>query len=99
MVEKDFYIAIHPGEVLSGILQDENIPQASLARTIGCSRKVISEICTGKRGISAEMAFKLGKAFNQSAEFWMTAQKNWELSQVNSSVARKVKRIVGLRAA
>ena len=99
MIIKDFYIDIHPGEVLSGILQDEAVSQADLSRAIGCSRKVISEICTGKRGISAEMAFKLGKAFNQSAEFWMTAQKNWELSQVNSSVTKKVKRIVGRQAA
>ena len=99
MIEKDFYIEIHPGEVLSGILEDEKISQADLSRAIGTPRKAISEICTAKRGISAEMAFKLGKALGQSADFWMTAQKNWELSQVDRSAARKVKRLVGTRAA
>lgn len=92
-------MSVHPGEVLSGLLEDEGISQATLSRALGCSRKVVSEICTAKRGISAEMAFKLGKAFGQSADFWMSAQKNWELSQVAKSAASKVKRIVGNRAA
>ncbi len=99
MIKKDFYIEIHPGEILLGILEDEKISQATLSRAIGCSRKVISEICTEKRGISAEMAFKLGKAFGQSPDFWMMAQKNWELPQVDKSTVSKVKRLVGSRAA
>ena len=99
MIKKDFYIEIHPGEVLAGILEDENLSQADLSRAIGTSRKTISEICTQKRGISAEMAFKLAKVFGQSADFWMTAQKNWELSQVDRSAAKKVKRLLGNRAA
>ncbi len=99
MIKKDFYIEIHPGEILSGILEDEKISQAALAGAIGCSRKVISEICTEKRGISAEMALKLGKAFGQSPNFWMMAQNNWELSQVDKTVTKKVKKLVGDRAA
>jgi antitoxin HigA-1 len=99
MIKKDFYIKIHPGEVLAGILEDERISQAELARAIGTSRKVISEICTEKRGISAEMAFKLAKVFGQNADFWMRAQMNWELSQVDRSKAKKVRKLVGIRAA
>lgn len=49
-------VEIHPGEVLSGILEDEKLLQADLSRAIGTPRKTISEICTAKRGISAEMA-------------------------------------------
>ncbi len=99
MIRKDFYIEIHPGEILLGILEDEKISQAALARALGCSRKVVNEICTEKRGISAEMAFKLGKAFGQSADFWMLAQKNWELSQVDTTATKKVKRLIGNQAA
>lgn len=99
MIKKDFYIDIHPGEILSGILEDENVSQADLSRALVTSRKAISEICTQKRGISAEMAFKLAKVFGQSPDFWMMAQKNWELSQVDKSATRKVKRLVGNRAA
>ena len=99
MPKKDFYIDIHPGEVLAGILEDAGLSQSDLAKALGCSRKVISEICTEKRGVSAEMAFRLGKALGQSPVFWMNAQKNWELSQVNQSVTKKIHRLCGNRAA
>lgn len=99
MLPKTFFIDIHPGEVLVGMLKDEKISQAQLARGLGCSRKVISEICTKKRGISAEMALKLGKAFGQSPQFWMNSQSNWELSQVDKKAAAKVRKLVGTRAA
>lgn len=99
MFKKDFYIKIHPGEILSGILEDGGISQSDLARALDQPRKVISEICTEKRGISAEMAFKLGKALGQSPDFWIGAQKNWELSQVDKEVTRPVKKVRGNRAA
>ena len=99
MLDKNFFIDIHPGELLSGMLDDEHISQADLARAIGCSLKVISEICTRKRGISADMAFKLGKVFGQSPQFWMNAQSNWLLSQVDRRTTAKVKKLVGKHAA
>lgn len=99
MLKKDFYIDIHPGEVLAGILEDAGLSQSELARAIGSSRKVISEICNRKRGISAEMAFRLGKALKQTPDFWMNAQKNWELSQVDQRITKKVQKIVGREAA
>ncbi len=48
MTKKDFYIDIHPGEILAGILEDAELSQSDLARAIGSSRRVISEICTEK---------------------------------------------------
>jgi addiction module HigA family antidote len=99
MPKKNFYIEIHPGEILRGILEDSKISQAELARALGCPRKVISEICTERRGISAEMAFKLGKALGQSAEFWVNAQKNWELAKVDKNVAKRVHILRGVKAA
>lgn len=99
MIKKDFFINIHPGELLEGILLDEGISQSALSRALGCHRKVVSEICNKKRGISAEMAFKLSHVLGQSPIFWMNAQSNWELSQVNKSVVKKVHKLVGFRAA
>ena len=98
-MKKDFYIKIHPGEILVGILEDGGISQSDLARALGSPRKVVSEICTEKRGISAEMAFKLGKALGQSPDFWINAQKNWELSRVDQRVTKIVRKVRGVRAA
>lgn len=98
MPKKDFFIQIHPGEVLAGILEDSGHTQSALARALGCPRKVISEICTKHRGISAEMAFRLGKALGQSPDFWINAQKNWELSQVDKRITSRVRVLRGNKA-
>ncbi len=80
--KKDFFIAVHPGEVLQDIIDGSDLTQLGLAKHIGVKHSVINEICRCKRGISAEMAVKLSQALNQSPDFWMGLQAEWELSQV-----------------
>jgi addiction module HigA family antidote len=74
---------VHPGEVLKDEIEELGITQSHLASHIGVLPKTINEICRGKRGISAEMAVKLSKAFGGSAQFWLNLQNNWELSQID----------------
>ena len=74
-------VAVHPGRLLSRVMAKSGITQAKLAKHIGVTQPYISDICRGRIGISAEMAKKLAKAFNQAPEFWMNAQSAWELSQ------------------
>jgi plasmid maintenance system antidote protein VapI len=71
----DFAIAVHPGDILQEMLD--------IAR--------INEICRRRRGISAEMAVKLAKAFGTSEGLWMNLQMNWELSQVDPKTARAIR--------
>lgn len=73
---------IHPGLVLRDELDERGLTQSQLAAHIGVLPKTINEICRGKRGISAEMAWKLSRAIGASPTFWMNLQTNWELSQV-----------------
>ena len=73
---------IHPGLVLKEELEERGISQSVLAEHIGVLPKTINEICRGKRGISAEMAWKLSRSLGASPNFWMNLQTNWELSQV-----------------
>ncbi|MCL4146655.1 UNVERIFIED_CONTAM: hypothetical protein GTU68_037901, partial [Idotea baltica] len=54
-----------------------------LAEHLGVMPKTVNEICRGKRGISAEMSMKLGKALGGSPQFWLNLQNNWELSQLD----------------
>lgn len=76
--------AIHPGLVLQDELEELGLTQSSLAEHIGVLPKTINEICRGKRGISAEMAWKLSQALGASPNFWLNLQNNWDLSQVRS---------------
>jgi addiction module HigA family antidote len=40
------------------------------AKALGVSRNALSELVNGQRGISAEMASRLSKAFGSTPEAW-----------------------------
>jgi len=88
--KKDFFIAVHPGQVLQDILDEAGVTQTQLARHLKMPQSKISEICRGRRGVSPEMAFKLARTFGQSPELWSNLQKNWELSQVEENQYRHI---------
>jgi len=87
----DFAIAVHPGDILQEMLQERQITQSDLARHLRTDVARINEICRHRRGISAQMAVLLARAFRTSPELWMNLQKNWELSQVDPRMARSIR--------
>ena len=92
-IKKNFHISVHPGEVLKDIIAELGISQSFLARHLDLPQPKVNEICTGKRGVSPTMAYKLDRALGQSPKFWMGLQKEWELSLVDSADFRSIKRI------
>jgi addiction module HigA family antidote len=84
---------VHPGEVLKDELDELGISQSALAGHIGVLPKTINEICRGKRGISAEMAWKLSRSLGASPNFWMNLQDNWELAEVSQERFIKIFKI------
>lgn len=84
---------IHPGLVLQDELAEIGISQTALAAHIGVLPKTINEICNGRRGISALMAWKLSKAVGASPPFWMNLQTNWQLSQIDESAIGRLEKI------
>ena len=97
-LKADFVITVHPGEILQMMLDELGISQTQLAKHIKVAQSKISELCNGHRGISAEMAVKLGKAFGQNPRFWLDGQQRWELSRVDAAKV-KIRKIVGTKAA
>jgi len=87
----DFPIAVHPGDILQEMLDERGVTQVQLARHLDTDVARINEICRRRRGLSAQMALMLGKAFGTSAVLWLNLQKNWELSQVDAGVASHVR--------
>lgn len=72
--------AIHPGEILKYEYLDEmNISQQQLSKDLDTTYAAINEIVNGKRGISIEMAYKLGKYFGISPKFWINLQISYEM--------------------
>jgi addiction module HigA family antidote len=77
----------HPGEILlEECIKPLNMSISAFALRIGTSRKNLSEIVNGKTGISAEMALKLAKVLNTSAQFWLNLQLEFDLWQAKQTV-------------
>lgn len=75
----------HPGEVLrADLLPALKMSQGEFARRLGVSRLSVSELLHGKRSLSADMAVRIGRLTNTTAESWLrmqTAVDLWELEK------------------
>lgn len=91
--------AIHPGEFLAEILEELQVSQADFARTLGVSKMQISHIVRGNRPITAEMAFLIGKALNQTPGYWLNLQMDYDLKSAAAAVKSKVRHIKPLHRA
>jgi addiction module HigA family antidote len=77
----------HPGEILKEFcLEPLELTVTKTAQALGVSRKTLSAILNGRSGISPEMAIRLGKAFNTSAESWLNQQLQYDLWQAQQAV-------------
>ncbi|AVN45674.1 HigA family addiction module antitoxin [Pseudomonas aeruginosa] len=72
---------IHPGEILRDeFLMELDISPAALARALKVSAPTVNDIVREQRGISADMAIRLGRYFDTSAQFWMNLQSEYSLT-------------------
>ena len=73
---------IHPGEVLEEeFLIPLGITAYRLAKEIGVPQTRISEICKGRRSISAATALRLARYFGTTARFWLGLQQDFDLEE------------------
>lgn len=91
---------IHPGEILiAEFLEPAGITQNRLATQIGVPPRRINEIVHGKRGITADTALRLAKAFGNSAQFWLSLQDQYELDVAADKLGDALDQIRPVRAA
>ena len=53
-----------------------------MAKALGVQQRRIDEICTGKRGITADTAVRLGLAFGVAPQFWLNLQAQYEIELI-----------------
>lgn len=71
---------IHPGEILfEDFMSPLELSSNALSKKLGVPANRISAIVKGRRGITADTALRLERAFGSSAEFWMNLQNRFEL--------------------
>ena len=70
----------HPGTVfLEDVMRPLGLTVTDTARMLGVSRKTLSEFIHNKSSLSPEMALRISKATNTSAESWMNMQEKLSL--------------------
>jgi antitoxin HigA-1 len=87
------FAPVHPGEILQDAIDDAGLNQSALAKHIGVAQSKINDICRRRRGISIEMAARLGKAFGTSTEFWYNLQKQFELDSFDDAAFNSIEHI------
>ena len=79
-------LAAHPGEILrTEFMEPMGITAYRLAKELHSPG--VYEVVRGERGISADIALRLGKYFGTTPQFWMNLQADYDL-RVASAKAR-----------
>jgi antitoxin HigA-1 len=73
---------IHPGAIVrQNCLERFNLTVTEGASVLGISRQALTNLLSGKAGISPEMALRLDKAFGGGAETWLQRQVLHDLAK------------------
>jgi addiction module HigA family antidote len=91
--------AIHPGEFLAELLGELELSQAALSRAIGVSQMRISHVVKGTRPVTAELALLLGRAFDQSPQYWLNLQASYDLRAAEATLGRRLRSVHAVTAA
>lgn len=75
-----------PGEILQEeFLEPMNITAYRLAKEVHIPQSRISDIISGKRGITAYTAVRFSIFFGTTPEFWLNIQNQYELDELKAS--------------
>ncbi|WP_445243979.1 HigA family addiction module antitoxin [Microcoleus sp. OTE_8_concoct_300] len=84
---------VHPGEVISDVLEDIEMTQTRFAEILGVSRRSVNQIILGQRPITVDMAIRIGKALGNGPQLWLNLQQKvdiWDAVQKHSEEYEKV---------
>ncbi|WP_246212114.1 HigA family addiction module antitoxin [Usitatibacter palustris] len=71
--------------------------QAEFARTIGVSPMRISHVVKGSRPVTAELALLFGRAFDQSADYWLNLQRQFDLEMAEQLLGGRLDSVKPIR--
>lgn len=84
----------HPGNILlHEFLEPFALAPRDIARQIGVSTRIITEIIRERGRVSPELALRLAQYFRTTPDFWLNLQHNvdlWDTLQVNHASIRAI---------
>ena len=85
--------AIHPGVFLAETLGELGVSQAAFARARGVSPMRISHVVKGARPVTAELALLFGRALDQSPQYWLNLQADYDLKTAEASIGPRLRAV------
>lgn len=84
----------HPGEMLrEDFMPDYGLTTSGLAQALGVSRQTINELLRERRSITPVMALRLSRFFGNTPEFWLNAQRAYDLWQAQKNCSNDLEKI------
>lgn len=85
----------HPGELLSGWLEDLSASVTGFAAHIGISRVMLSRVVHGHAAVSADMDLRLSEALGTTPGYWLAlqAQRDLWIAKQTAKERKKIKRV------
>ena len=91
-------IVINVGDILKEeYLDPMSISAYRLAREIGVSTSLMSQIIRGTTAISADVAWHLGQFFDTSAQYWLNMQASCDSRKIEAKYAKEKMKISSYR--
>ncbi|MBP8183778.1 MAG: HigA family addiction module antidote protein [Rhodoferax sp.] len=91
----DMHNPAHPGELLSGWLDELGVSVTAFADHIGISRVMLSRVMNSRSAVSADMDLRLSEALGTSPGYWLALQAQRDLwtARQTAKERKKIKRM------
>lgn len=86
--------SIHPGYQIRLDLDALGISANKAAQQLGIPQNRLSEILRGRRGITADTAFRLATWLGTTPQFWMNLQRDYEINLIEQERGEEIRRQV-----
>ena len=86
------------GEMLEEeFMKPLKLTQTALAQAMGVERRLVNELCIGRRAVTVDTALMLARVFGNTPEFWLNVQRRTDLWEALNTPERR-KRIERARS-
>jgi addiction module HigA family antidote len=91
---------VHPGVVLKAdLLQPLGMSVNKLATELHVPANRLSQIISGKRGISPDTSLRLARYFGFTPEYWLNMQAQYDLEVIRRQSMRQIEKEIKPREA
>ena len=78
------------GEMLvEEFMKPLRLTQTALAKSMGVERRLVNELCKGRRAVTVDTALMLARVFGNTPEFWLNVQRRADLWEALNTPDRR----------